>query len=125
MPERMIIAVPTSGEGGLDCERSAHFGHCDCFTLVDVEGGQIAGASALANPAHEEGGCLRPVELLAAQDVDAIVVIGMGARPLAGFQSAGISVYLENESRLVGDAVKHLLGGGVDVMGAESSCGCH
>ena len=33
----MKAAIPTLGKGGLDCERSGHFGHCDCFTVVDVE----------------------------------------------------------------------------------------
>jgi len=34
------IAVPSAGKGGLDGHRSEHFGHCDAFTLVDVENGE-------------------------------------------------------------------------------------
>ena len=37
----MKVAIPTLGKGGLDCERSGHFGHCDCFTVVDVENGEV------------------------------------------------------------------------------------
>lgn len=33
------IAVPSVENGGLEGVRSGHFGHCDVFTLVDVEGG--------------------------------------------------------------------------------------
>lgn len=61
----MKLAVPTMGQGGLDGERSGHFGHCDCFTIVDIKNGNIENVSILENPPHIEGGCLRPVNLLA------------------------------------------------------------
>ena len=35
------IAIPSVGTGGLDGQRSGHFGHCDVFTFVDVEEGEI------------------------------------------------------------------------------------
>ena len=41
MAETMKLAVPTMGEGGLQAERSGHFGHCDCFTLIDIADGEI------------------------------------------------------------------------------------
>ena len=34
MSEQIRIAVPTNGPGGIDGERSAHFGHADSFTIV-------------------------------------------------------------------------------------------
>ena len=55
----MKLAVPTLGQPGLDSERSGHFGHCDCFTLITIEDGQITEVAAIDNPPHEEGGCLR------------------------------------------------------------------
>ena len=74
----MKIAIPTMGAGGLDCERSGHFGHCDCFTVVTVEDGKIVATDIIDNPPHEEGGCLRPVGILANAGIDAIVAAGMG-----------------------------------------------
>ena len=41
MSETMKLAVPSMGEGGLEAERSGHFGHCDCFTIVDIVDGEI------------------------------------------------------------------------------------
>ena len=35
------IAIPSNGKGGLDATRSGHFGHCDVFTFIDVENGEI------------------------------------------------------------------------------------
>jgi len=125
MSERMVIAVPSLGEGGLDGERSGHFGHCDCFTLVEVVDGKIAEVRVVPNLPHEEGGCLRPVNLLASHGVDALIVAGMGARPLAGFRDAGITVYFEDETPRVGDAVKRVLAGVVETMNDRHVCGSH
>ena len=71
MGEAMKLAVPTMGEAGLESERAGHFGHCDCFTVVEIADGEITGTSEVANPPHEEGGCMRPVGLLAKAGVDA------------------------------------------------------
>ena len=65
MGETMKLAVPTMGEAGLESERAGHFGHCDCFTVVEIADGEITGTSEVANPPHEEGECMRPVGLLA------------------------------------------------------------
>ena len=111
--------------GGLDAERSAHFGHCDCFTLVDIIDGEIENVRIVDNPPHEHGGCLRPVGILAAQNVNALVVGGMGARPLAGFNDAGISVYFENETPRIADAVQRVLDGSVALMDGRHACGGH
>ena len=92
----MRLAVPTMGAAGLDSQRAGHFGHCDCFTVIDIADGRIVDTTEVANPPHEEGGCLRPVGLLAEAGVDAIVAAGMGMRPLMGFGQAGIAVYFDN-----------------------------
>ncbi len=125
MPDSMVLAVPSMGEGGLEAERSAHFGHCDCFTLVDVADGEIGAVRVVANPPHEEGGCLRPVNLLASHGVNALIAAGMGARPLAGFNDAGITVYFETETPGIGDAVRRVLAGSVEKMDARHVCGGH
>ena len=119
MGETMKLAVPTMGEAGLESERAGHFGHCDCFTVVEIADGEITGTSEVANPPHEEGECMRPVGLLAKAGVDAIVAAGMGMRPLTGFNQAGITVYFENQTPIVGDA------GSVPVMSADNACNHH
>ena len=58
------IAVPSSGSGGLEGQRSQHFGHCDAFTLIDIKNGEISSVDIVSNPAHQEGGCLVPVNIL-------------------------------------------------------------
>ena len=64
MAETLKLAVPTMGKPGLRAQRSAHFGHCDCFTLIDIVDGKLGAVSSINNPPHEEGGCIAIVDLL-------------------------------------------------------------
>ena len=121
----MKLAVPTMGAAGLDAQRAGHFGHCDCFTVATITDGEIGEVAAVDNPPHEEGGCLRPVGLLADAGVDAIVAAGMGMRPLTGFQQAGITVYFDNVHPQVGDAVRAVAAGEAPVMSADQACQHH
>jgi predicted Fe-Mo cluster-binding NifX family protein len=125
MPETMLLAVPSLGQGGLEGERSGHFGRCDTFTLVELENGQVMSVWIIDNPPHEEGGCLRPVNLLASHNVNALVVAGMGARPLAGFRDAGIDVYFEDATPGIGDVIKLVLDGECEQMDERFVCGGH
>ena len=87
------IAVPSNNPGGLDSTMSDHFGHCDLFTILTIEGKKVMEVSTINNVEHSAGGCLAPVSLLAENGVSSILVSGMGKRPLAGFQEAGINVF--------------------------------
>ena len=91
----MKLAVPTMGEAGLEAQRAGHFGHCDRFTIVTIEG------------------------------VDAIVAAGMGGRPLAGFNQAGITVYFDNVHPQVGDAAAAVAAGEAPVMDPSQACQHH
>lgn len=118
----MKLAVPTMGEAGLDSERSGHFGRCDVFTVVDIVDGEITNIGCIDNPPHEEGGCLRPVKLLADAGVQAIVAAGMGMRPLMGFADAGITVLFENQTPNVGEVVKMAAADQLPIMSMDNAC---
>ena len=61
--------------------------------MVDIVDGQIGEVEVLHNAPHVEGGCMAPVLVLAEHSVDAIVVDGIGGRPLMGFNQVGIAVH--------------------------------
>lgn len=119
----MLIAVPSNNPGGLDAATSAHFGHCEVFTLVKVEDDKIGDVTTLANGGHEQGGCLAPVTLLKEAGVDAMVSGGMGMRPLQGFQQVGIKVFHSGEAATVREAVEGVIEGVCPEFGAEHGCG--
>lgn len=117
------IAVPSELPGGLDAQRAGHFGRCACFTLVDVAGGEVAEVAVLDNRPHGEGGCMSPVLLLAEHNVDAVVVSGIGGRPLMGFSQVGISV-LAGTGVDVRSTTDAYLAGDLAVVG-QGTCSHH
>ena len=117
------IAVPSVGTGGLDGERSGHFGHCDVFTLVDVEGGEVKQVSTIANEAHVQGGCMVPVNLLASHNVNALIVGGIGMRPLMGFKQVGVDVFYDATRPQIRPVVEDLIAGKLQMIGDDQVCG--
>jgi predicted Fe-Mo cluster-binding NifX family protein len=122
-PKTIRVAVPSEQPGGLDAERAGHFGHAACFTLVDISpAGEVGEVEVLQNAPHTEGGCMTPVLFLAENNVDAIVVQGIGGRPLMGFNQVGIAV-LQGVGVQVQETVDALLDGGLPQFSAEHACG--
>ena len=117
------IAVPSEGAGGLDGMRAGHFGHCDVFTLVDVENGAIKEVSILANKEHVQGGCMVPVNLLAEAKVQQLIVGGIGMRPLQGFNQVGIDVYYDGERRDIRPVVEDMIAAKLPIIGEDQVCG--
>ena len=124
------IAVPSNGDGGLNSTRSGHFGHCDVFTLVDIENGSIKNESTVSNQEHSQGGCMVPVNLLAGHDVNALIVGGIGRRPLEGFAQVGIDVYFDSKRAEIRPVVEDLIAGNLTKISPDQACGgggdgCH
>lgn len=117
------IAVPSNGVGGLDGTRSGHFGHCDCFTMIDVENGEIKEVSILQNQEHAQGGCMVPVNLLASNNVKYLIVGGIGMRPLMGFRQVGIRVFHEDQQPEIGPVVEAMLAGKLSEIREDQVCG--
>ena len=117
------IAVPSIGQGGLDGQRAGHFGHCDTFTLINVEDGIIKDVSSLENMPHQQGGCMVPVNLLAENNVDALIVGGIGMRPLMGFKQVGISVFHDALRSEIRPVVEDLIAGKLPGIREEQVCG--
>lgn len=128
----MRICIPTNNPGGLDASRSEHFGHCDVFTLVELDSdNRISSVETLLPPDHGAGGCMVPVQVLNEANVDVIVVGGMGARPMQGFADVGIDVYWADRNAIVKAAsvVEKFTAGMLPKMNVSQACGggsaCH
>jgi predicted Fe-Mo cluster-binding NifX family protein/FKBP-type peptidyl-prolyl cis-trans isomerase 2 len=127
----MLVAVPSDSPGGLEAQISDHFGHCDVFTLVQIEQDTVGSVTILPNDAHESGQCMGPVMLLKEQGAEGLVAGGMGQRPLAGFQEVGITVYFKAGAETVRDAIELLIAGDcrefepAQTCGGQGACGSH
>lgn len=119
---KLRVAIPSMWPGGLEAARSGHFGRCDCFTLVDLDSEGVQGVQVVPNPPHEHGGCLGPVRLLEEHDASAIIVHGIGMRPLMGFRQAGIEVYA-GQGTGIQETVEAFLADEIQVIDESQVCG--
>ena len=117
------IAIPSVGEGGLEGYRAGHFGHCDVFTCIDAVDGEITSVTTIENREHVQGGCMVPVNLLAENKVNALIVGGIGMRPLMGFRQVGIDVYHDAERTEIMPVVADLLAGKLPLIEENQVCG--
>lgn len=92
-----LLAVPSCMPGGLDAQMGMHFGHCDIYTIVEIEDNAIKAVGTLENVPHQQGGCMAPVQHLASHGVKALLAGGMGMRPLMGFQQVGVNVFFAGQ----------------------------
>ncbi|MBW1894771.1 MAG: NifB/NifX family molybdenum-iron cluster-binding protein [Deltaproteobacteria bacterium] len=121
--EKVRIAVPSNGEGGMNGTRSGHFGHCDVFTFIDVEGGEVKTISTVQNQGHVQGGCMVPVNFLAGHNVNCLIVGGIGMRPLMGFKEVGIDVYYDGERAEIQPVVEDMIAGKLQRISDDQVCG--
>ena len=125
MNEHVKIAVPTNGAGGIDAQRSGHFGHADSFTIVDVVAGTIVGDETVMNPPHEHGGCATIVTMLANAGVDSAIVAGMGGGPRSAMSRIGIKALFDDQSPTPRAAVEAFLAGRLAEFGTDNACSGH
>ncbi|MEA3469543.1 MAG: NifB/NifX family molybdenum-iron cluster-binding protein [Thermodesulfobacteriota bacterium] len=129
----MRIAIPTNNPGGMEASRSDHFGHCDVFTVVEVDSdNKVTSVETLPVPEHGAGGCMLPVNTLKDAGVHAIVVGGIGARPMQGFAEVGIKVYWADRNEIpdAGAVMEKFSAGQLPIMNVDQVCGgggkdCH
>ncbi|MBK9064320.1 MAG: NifB/NifX family molybdenum-iron cluster-binding protein [Acidobacteria bacterium] len=86
----MKICFPATQDLGLDSPVSRHFGSAPLFVLVDTASRE-ARAVPNGRVAHEHGAC-RPLDGLAGEKFEAIVVGGIGSGALEKLRAAGITV---------------------------------
>ena len=77
----------------------------------------------MQNEEHVQGGCMVPVNLLASHKVNALVVGGIGMRPLMGFRQAGIDVYHDAERPEIRPVVEDLIAGKLPAIRNDQVCG--
>lgn len=115
------IAIPSMTDSGLESDICAHFGSCEYFTIVKVEDGSV---DAICNASPDgEHNCAAPAILLKEKNVDAVLVSGIGGRPLMSLTSKGIRVFGGAFGR-VSDALQDYKAGVLEELADHGTCNC-
>jgi len=84
--ENKMMKIAVASENGMVAE---HFGHCESFTIFDVENNRIVKSQTLANPGHRPG--FLP-NFLAELGVNVIISGGMGGGAIDIFNERKVEV---------------------------------
>lgn len=98
---------------------SAHFGHCEGFEVITVEGKEVVGRQQLVNPGHKPG--FLP-QYLKDWDVNVIIAGGMGARAQQLFAAASIDVVV-GASGALDEVLRRYISG--ELVSTGSTCSEH
>jgi len=115
----MKACFPVAHDRGLDSVVHPHFGSAPFFLVVDSE---TRTSRAIPNPERERAhGMCNPVEALAGEGIDAVVVSGIGPGALDRLQTARIAAY-QTPRATVGEALEAIARGALPpvLAGCES-----
>lgn len=105
----MRLAVASDG-----AKVSQHFGHCDGFTMYDVENNEVKNKVFVPNPGHKPG--YLPV-FLKEQKTEIIIAGGMGETAQVLFNENGIEVVVGAQG-IADDVVKLFIAGNLKSTGS-------
>jgi predicted Fe-Mo cluster-binding NifX family protein len=121
----MRVVIPTSTPDGLLAKRGAHFGKASFYVIVDIENNEIKDVDFVENPGHAGGACGNAVMNIKNLGADALIVAGIGVKPLEGFKQVGIKVYFDNISPTVEEVIKRFIAGEIQEIEPQNTCGVH
>ena len=118
------IAIPSMNDSGLESDVCAHFGSCEYFTIVDVQDKSIAGIKAVSNSSPDgEHNCAAPSTILKSQNVEIVLVSGIGGRPLMSLAENKIKVFAGAAGK-ISDAVQDYQEGLLRELSTNGTCNC-
>lgn len=118
----MKVCFPVETNNGMDSKVFGHFGSAPMFVIVDVAAGNIS--TVINKDQHHAHGACSPLKALDGQEVQAIVVGGIGAGALGKLQGAGVRVF-KSEAQSIRDNVGKFLDGELSEFVMSQCCGGH
>jgi predicted Fe-Mo cluster-binding NifX family protein len=118
----MNICIPVLENKGLESPVSAHFGSAPLFMVVDTESANCR--PVLNRNLHHGHGMCQPLLSLAGENLDGIVVGGIGMGALRKLQAANIRVYLSMLPTIEA-TLAAFKAGTLEPVTPETACGGH
>lgn len=118
----MNVCIPVMEDQGVQSRISAHFGSAPIFMLVDTETSECR-AIENRNEHHAHGMCM-PLASLQGEEIDGMVVGGIGMGAFNKLRAAGIKVYC-GQFATVQDALTALHENQVEEMAPGMTCRGH
>ena len=89
-----IIAIPSTGNGGLNDQMSPRFGRCASFTFVEVQNDEIKAVKTVPNPAANAmgGAGVQATQIIGNNGANIVIVGFLGPNASNGLNSLNIKI---------------------------------
>jgi predicted Fe-Mo cluster-binding NifX family protein len=118
----MRIAIPVIDTNGLESRICDHFGSAPYFAIVDSDSGTVDFVIN-GNAEHVHGAC-NPIMVITSNQVDAIIVRGIGRNAVARLSAAGIRIHT-SDAENTGGAIEDLAANRLGEFDPDSACAGH
>ncbi|MBF0363453.1 MAG: NifB/NifX family molybdenum-iron cluster-binding protein [Oligoflexia bacterium] len=119
----MKLCLPVNESKEIDSTICAHFGSAPFFMIVDTD---TLNCKAITNTnQHHSHGMCQPLAALSGEQIDGIIVGGIGGGALSKLHAQNIKVYKSNGYSSIKDVVDAYKKGLLSEMGMESACSHH
>lgn len=97
----MKIAVSSTGKD-LESDIDVRFGRCPYFLIIDIQENKIKEVKAIENTAAAQAGGagITSAQLVAEQDVKAVIAVNLGPRAFDIFGQLDIKIYQAEEKKI-------------------------
>ena len=118
----MKVCIPVKENKGLDSTAYSHFGTAPFFLIFDSQKEEI---KAIQNgDLHHEHGKCQPLKAIGGENIDAVLVGGIGAGAISKLNNQGIKVY-KVENGTVSMNIELLKEGKLAEFSLDNSCSHH
>ena len=106
----MKVAISSTGKN-LESEVDARFGRCNYFLIVNIEDKKIKSVKVIKNTAVSQigGAGISAAEIVANEEVNAVITANLGPRAFSVFNQFGIKIY-QGQGKIK-DVVQKFIGG--------------
>ncbi len=118
----MKLCFPVQQDNGMDSTVYNHFGSAPVFVVIDTESAGIA--SVINRDQHHVHGQCNPLKALDGQQIDAVIVGGIGAGALTRLNQAGITVH-RSQAETVRENVALFAEKRLPELSVQGCCGGH
>ena len=120
----MNLCFPVGKDEGLESRVYEHFGSAPAFIVVDVKSGEKKTKTIINSDQHHAHGMCSPFKALSGEQVDAVIVGGIGRGALMKLSGGGIKVYKAFDGT-ISENIKLFEEGLLPVFSAGMMCSGH
>ena len=118
----MKVCFPVQKDEGVESKVYNHFGSSPAFVIVDTEERDVK--IVRNNDVHHAHGACNPIRAIGGQQIDALVVGGIGGGALMKLNSLGVKVF-EAEARTVRENLDMLAEKKLQEISMDIACRAH